>query len=333
MLIIFFLLNNENEPNKQKNGFKRSFVNSTVILVNTISTPTDIISISGITANTVFLSKTTTGEILFTDYKGTKKGKLKWRVGHPFYGINNISFVDSPYVYILAGDASTILKTSFNDSEVSEINIPKPIFSKGILINPELFVLRQFSKTVKDQKFVSYNSITGSLREESDISEVHNDGGIATDGMFNYDKKTDILIYTYFYKNSFLLLDTNLNRIGIGNTIDTFSSYQIHVTNITKGKSTYFTNNTPTRFINRASTVYNGKLYVYSTLKADNENADIFKKNMPIDVYDLLSLHYIGSLYLPKMNGKNCYSFKVCDNIIIALYPNEIGYFSIRATK
>lgn len=126
-------------------------------------------------------------------------------------------------------------------------------------------------------------------------------------------------------------MDTNLNLLQTGKTIDTFSSYQASAKGITKNGKTSFSYGAPPKVINSLISADNGMLYVLSQMKADNEDNDTRAKNSVIDIYNMGSSGYVGSLYVPDEAGKRMIAFKVTDGELLAIYTNKLKQFRINS--
>lgn len=153
------------------------------------------------------------------------------------------------------------------------------------------------------------------------------DGKFCVDGMLRYDRHSQILIYLYYYRNQFLVLDTGMHLLYGGRTIDTTRHADIQVAHIPSGDTYYLSS--PARVVNKRAHVSGGQLYVRSMLIADNEDQGAFKRNMVIDVYQLTDGAYQFSFYLPKRNGKDATEFWVVNQTFCVLYRDQLDLYSI----
>ena len=85
----------------------------------------------------------------------------------------------------------------------------------------------------------------------------------------------------------------------------------------------------PSRIVNWESDVSDGKLYINSWMKADNESIHQFNNNSVIDVYDVITGAYKKSFYVPFFRGEKMESFKVCKNELVAIYKSYIAAYHI----
>ncbi len=222
-----------------------------------------------------------------------------------------------PYRFL--GNRGLIIRNPTGDS------LHTPPFTRGVSISPASFILRGPDPSSKDQVFMKVQG--KKVTYEQGISEVHNDAGISTDGTLNFDAQTGLLAYTYFSRNRILCFDTNLMHAFTMHTIDTEATYRPLTIALNGGKS--ITNDKPMRFVNRYTCTNEGKLYVHSSLKADNEKEEVWSKNAAIDVYDLSGRTYQGSFYLPRLNGEKMKRFRVDHDRIFVGYDDYTAIYSL----
>jgi len=171
--------------------------------------------------------------------------------------------------------------------------------------------------------------------QSDDITEQLNDGGLGTNGLLHYDPSTARIVYSYFHCNQFVIIDTNLNILYRGTTIDTNRAIKTRVAKVASpivGRYTY-TYAGPPHYVSKTSCVSNGRLYIHSALEADNELHQRFTEESVIDVYDMANGAYRGSFYLPAYEGHRAKEFKISYDTLIALYDGRITTYKIPRAK
>jgi hypothetical protein len=142
------------------------------------------------------------------------------------------------------------------------------------------------------------------------------------------------LVYSLFFVNQFICLDTTLNVIYTGHTIDTVSHFGNKVGSLQIGPhSEGLTNTLPLHITNWESCVWSGKLYVNSMLPAENEQPNAFAKQSVIDVYNLRGGIYEGSFYLPDIDGERLVNFRIMDNIVIEITKHYVATCRIKPSR
>lgn len=321
-------------PNKQNNGFVRKYLLNPYSKLSEIDLRDTLYEIVGATRSTIYITTPVQGEILAVGSNGEKDVR---RIKIPYFSrfydslkLNSLAIkIDSPYIYLFAENKPAIIKTAF-DSSIFEIRIlPPGPFTREVMISADCFILRKLESRLTDQIFVRYDLNSGILKKETDISEIHGDGGIVSDGRLHYDSATKQLYYVYFYKNLILSFDSSLNSASRFFSIDTISSFKIRTGLVRNSGSTAYTNITPANIINKANYVENGLLYNMSALRADNETDKFFSDKSILDIIDLKNGWYRGSICLPASHGSKLSQFIISNSRLISLYTNTIIIYDL----
>jgi hypothetical protein len=151
------------------------------------------------------------------------------------------------------------------------------------------------------------------------------DGIFCTDGSINYSPTLDAFVYVYFYRNEYLGLDTNLNLVFRGKTIDTTSVAKIKVTRL----HDRITMSAPPLVVNRISQVAGDELFVCSEHRATNEFESHWKELSVIDVYNIRDQSYKYSFYVPDFDNHRMESFLVHDDYLVAQFHTNFLLFRL----
>jgi hypothetical protein len=87
----------------------------------------------------------------------------------------------------------------------------------------------------------------------------------------------------------------------------------------------------PPQMVNRIGAVWNGKLYLESMLKADNELPLDFAENTVIDAYSVTNGNYIASFYIPPYKGNKLYMFSIINKKLYAIYGKAVVVYDLPA--
>lgn len=229
--------------------------------------------------------------------------------------------IDSPSFYLKNGASAHLLRGSTGTWNIDTIYSEFPGYLAIQPISKNSFVSQTIDQKAHKSVFIKSN-MPGS---QKDILTKQVDGVICTDGFFDYSSDRHILVYTYRYRNQFLCIDTSLNVLRIGNTIDTTSKARLSVSEV-DGKLTM---SSPPFTVNRATCVDGRNLFVNSNLVAQNESAEISANRSIIDVYDILDGSYRFSFYLFNQDQTRLLSFTVRDTILIAIFPNHLVRYNL----
>lgn len=237
--------------------------------------------------------------------------------------------VDSPYFYLADGLIPFVYRGQLSRRKASPW-IMDVEFTKAIPISSHSLALVSISNwqntILKRMATASEPEFYGHILEPQ-----HNDGVFSTDGMLRFDKISKKLVYVYYYRNEFIVMDTTFQSIHCGRTIDTISVARIKVGKINSKNIRQLA--APSLKVNNDCDASNGELYVQSNILSKSETPREFTDNSVIDVYDLQTLIYQYSFYLPTFNGKKANEFISHENDLYALYGSEVVHYTIRKQK
>jgi hypothetical protein len=316
LFIIAFLVYTADFPNKNKNGFNRHYLQHTVTPLANVSTRGVIQNICGATATQFFFATGNAKKIIVTNHL-LQDRKLITLPVDPSLGLDFYTQTDSPFVYIYAFNKPAIITTNINTGATNTKQLPAGAFTQAQTLGNGTFILRKLSTKVPDQFFVKVTNDTITTGEH--LSEIHMDGGMATDGILHYDPDTHLFTYLHYYNNNYITFDTTLQLARSGHTIDTFTHLHFE---LSQTKNVYSSQG-PDHMINAASCVYKGYLYVRSTLKADNDDEG-YKNNIVIDVYKLHTGEYRGSFYLKGDAREQINKLAIFDDVLVVNCKDRI---------
>lgn len=334
-LIIILSLNLCSESlNINNNGFHRIFYKSNTDLIRITSIDGDNLQCSGIYEDRLYFHTNQFGKLISLNLgledRRNKNFKMDKDYEHT-YPFRILQFGDK--VYIMSYGLPAIFSCSLQGPEHCAIYILQDRYNQAALIGDSTFVIRSYFSNIEgaDYRVIKFD-LKNQLQLKSDrIFEQRLEGGFYNDGQIGFDSVSGNIIYMTYYRNNLLIIDSNLTVTKKAKTIDTSFSSIIKVIkrrHTTDSLKWNFALGSPPKTINRSMSVYGGKVYINSNLKADNESMVIFKKNSVIDVYRCTDGEYMRSFYIPNHKGKTLTSFKVLnDKNIIAIYGNDVALY------
>ena len=147
------------------------------------------------------------------------------------------------------------------------------------------------------------------------------DGVFDTDGQLVTDAKTNQGVYTYYYRNQYMVYQPQNNKFTTGKTIDTTTVAKIEVTTLANGERKM---GAPPQKVNSKTYAYNGLLYVKSKLMGKNEPRSMWKQASIIDVYDYNKNEYLYSFYAYDLQGDKIKEFALNDRYFFGLVGNSV---------
>ena len=237
--------------------------------------------------------------------------------------------IDSPFFYIKAGGLPGIFRGTIDHWRATRILDGITLFDHAVALTKNSFA---FQATGAAEGSTTSQNILCKMSEDveefklnPDILEGQVDDYFSTLGVLRYSKKLNYLVYTYLFRNQYLVIDTNLNLRYKASTIDPVSQARIKPIEVSKGR---YTLASTSAIVNRSSQIYENLLFVNSNLMGTNETKESFDNVSVIDVYDIQKNMYQFSFYLPDHNATRMSSFKVMDDRILALHGHyAVTYF------
>src|SRR5690606_30170019 len=147
------------------------------------------------------------------------------------------------------------------------------------------------------------------------------DGVFDTDGQLVTDAKTDQGVYTYYYRNQYLVYQPQNNQFTRGKTIDTTTLAKIEVTTLAGGEKKM---GAPPHKVNSKTYAYNGLLYIKSELLGKNEPKSMWNQASIIDVYDYNKNEYLYSFYAYDHHREKIREFAITDDYFFGLVGNSL---------
>lgn len=322
VVIVILLDLSSIQPNEIPNGFMRTYIKSARYVCQ--KEIKQIASICGMSKNRVYVTTESVGQVLSFNKQGglidTIQFNLPRKVKYP------ITIVDSPFIYFFHGRRHELYWGNLNTSTYDSLIISGPIFTKAARMGAGKFMLRQFIDGIKDQTLTIFELNDTVIKNTCNQFELKFDNGLATEGKMAFDRCSGLMVYVYNRSNKIVLLDNNLNIKVEGTLIDTntYPLYTKTIWNINKAG-----NDERGYIYNKAVAVDDKTLFVYSKLKADNESSEAFDHNCNIDMYEVPSLKYLGSFYLPKYSKEGIHSLYVQGKLLVAVYSGHIVYFNL----
>jgi len=203
-------------------------------------------------------------------------------------------------------------------------------FSNAVPIDSTGLAVR-YSITKTNENAIGTVDLKDTLKSKINrrLLEKQFDGIIDTDGSLLYNRAIKKIIYVYYYRNEYLLINNQLKLDLKGNTIDTISRADIKLVQNQKSGRTTFSK--PPLRVNRLSASYGNLLFVNSSLPGQYESEDLWKTAVIVDVYDLTDKSYRSSFPIYNIDRKKMRSMYVYGNYLYALIDQKLVCYKLRS--
>lgn len=205
----------------------------------------------------------------------------------------------------------------------------KAYFSILKPINGETAIIRAIDSKTKENTlglFTFKNDV--SLQLNGKLLQKQVDGVFDTDGSLLYNSQLDKIIYTYAYRNEFLIIDSQMSNRTTGHTIDTTSRAQVSVVRI-KSKNTTTLAKQP-KLVNKLTATFGNYLFVNAALIGKYEPEVMWQQASIIDVYDLRANTYAFSFYVYNITGRTMDEFVVLNDKVVSLNGKHLTIEKLR---
>ncbi len=234
-----------------------------------------------------------------------------------------------PNFYLLDGTIPIIF-SGYLATQKAQPHLNKiPSFTKAVIIDSSAIIARTLNSKrehalSKVHIGIEINSVTN-----NNLLEKQKDGFFDTDGSLHYDHATNKVVYVYYYRNQFIVTDSNLNLQQRHRTIDTNTIAKIKTEYVGSQKIRQFS--APPLMINRTSTVLKNVLFINSTLPSRIESKEMWKQANVIDVYNITDGAYLLSFYIYKIRGEQIDEIIANDTHVFALIGSKIVSYRLTA--
>lgn len=330
ILFFIFLVGNASIPNKEKNGFERRWLNESLSLNNSVKIDKAITRICGATANHYFLAGRNPQFLLLlnNNLQVTDTQFFNIRVNEDILSRNMI-FVDSPSVSLHAYNKSQVFSGKLNGFLIDSFRLPTGIVLRSDRISKNKIVTRSLDSTGEHQDFEIFEINRSKALYKSSIISSEESDGWDSDGQVKYDSSTKRLFYIQYYKNRFYCIDTNLNLVYKGRTIDTVQFNNITYKAIIEKDGSKLVPTKARVATNRSFWVNNGFIYVLSGLRADNESLNSFREASIFDVYSGSNGEYVGSFSIPNLSHGKLIDVLITKDEFLVLFSGYLASYTL----
>ncbi|MFY0252896.1 hypothetical protein ACDQ55_02975 [Chitinophaga sp. 30R24] len=331
-IIVLILYAFADKPNEKLNGFKRIIRHEALIPEKSINVQYSGYYFAGSTDRYVYLGNYTAAlHMLRIDQRTMDTAIFNLRVDSTEKAIWKYMrlMVDYPKMYIAEGISPSLFQGNVDSLYLTRFAEKSCYFTHALNIAPATFLVRGANNSV--YRLLKLQTDTPYIIPYPGLLIPQSEGLFSTDGTIIKDKITGKIVYVYQYRNEFICLDSCLESLYTGHTIDTNTIAKIQVATITEQNKRMF--KAPAVHVNRTAYAYNDRLYIISALLADNEPRNESKKHNVMDVYSLSSGIYLYSSYIPKIDHKNTEAILITGNTLYAIAENHLSQYKMNALQ
>ncbi|QIH34475.1 MauE/DoxX family redox-associated membrane protein [Sphingobacterium sp. DR205] len=315
---------------KKENNFTRRFLLHPIIQDRSLDLGVNSYYFAGMDLGNIYLgNKSAPLVITKIDTGLIKTSAVRAKLDKRDHSFKNLKLqVRVPFYYLYDGTVPVIYRGYLMDSLASTISFGDAYFQQLAILDSMKFAIRTQRTSDKQYTLASLDlNKEKKLELRPSILEKQLDGVFDVDGILASHNNSSKLVYTYVYRNQYIVLDSTLNVLNRFNTIDTTSRAKISITRLSNGSNKM---SAPPFSVNKGSVISGNLLFNQSSLKGKHEPTESWKNSTIIDVYSLDEQQYIGSFYLRNKNNLKMTSMIVGDDFLYVIIGNEIIRYKIR---
>lgn len=229
----------------------------------------------------------------------------------------------APYFFLYDGYVPIIYRGLLSDWKAEVWITGKPYFTglqpvsanECIFRSQELATGENVLGTIEVKKILNISKAKNILQKQID-------GIFDTDGTLAYSEGLNTFIYTYLYRNQFIVTNSKLQLKYRGKTIDTTSMANLKVVKIKLSGDTKLA--APPRTVNLRSIAFQNLLFIQSGLRGRFENEKIWRMASIIDVYNHTNNRYLSSFYIYHEDKAKMTDFIATEKNIYAIIGHQI---------
>jgi hypothetical protein len=329
-LTVFVLWKTSDEPNSRNNGFVRAFISNELEPITEIPLPGGITSIAGLIGDSLYFSTVIGGQIAVLDTRTGHLGRRMFlRDSTEISNLSNATIlqVDRWGLTLFDGSQKLIFTRSWNNKKIHTKLVADP-FTRAVKFSSRSIAMRKFKTGERDQYFARYDLKESAAFDDNLVVESIGDAGLVTGGFLDCGPNGHC-IYITRYANHIYSLDSNMNMEKRGTTIDTFSRYTLESRTVLGRRNGLITNGGPTNVVNQTMVMADGRIYVHSLVKADNETLSQFLNTDVIDVYRVDDLRYLGSMRIATENKQHIRKLRIDQGKLYLLYADMLRIYTL----
>lgn len=317
---------------KRNNAFIRRYMPHPIEKLGEYDLKFNSYYIAGIDDDSIYLGNYTTPLYLTTfDYALKKKNEFQIEIDsmHLPYKRVRIS-INSPYVFVGDGTVPVIFKGNINSRRASLYSYQDAYFTEFLIVDSGNIGITTKSFKTKSSALGKINKLNDSIKlvinDEILIKEM--EGTFDSDGILLWNNFLQKFIYTYYYRNKYVIIDKNLNKIKLSKTIDTIGNPILDIAYYSKSKS--YKLGSKSVMVNKHSTTDGKYLYINSDRLGKYEDDEVLRFAKIIDVYDLRDETYAFSFYLYHQPEGKLNAFRIYKDLLVAIVDDQLWLYRLK---
>lgn len=252
-----------------------------------------------------------------------------------YRGVDTVKFysprlkVSGSYFFMVDGAVPAIYRGSLSDRVGESLKNDSIYFREFVPLSSSSFAVKSLSGKTGENIFGKVLTYSPHWQQSGNVLEKQKDGIFCTDGILTVNISQRLLVYGYYYRNQFIVMDTAFNLLYRGNTIDTISVARITPAKMSRESSVTLAS--PAYVVNQSLRTDGRWIFIHSSQAAKNEHRDVLMKSSIVDVYNIGTGKYSMSFYIYHFRSvKPMNEFMVIGDRMIVRYGNVLRAFKLK---
>lgn len=238
--------------------------------------------------------------------------------------------VSESYFYFYDGTTPVIYRGSIANWLAKQWLYKAAYFTHMVPVDSTSIAIKALSSTSHENvlgRITKKDTISVSLHPKIIVKQA--DGIFDTDGMLVFNPTTKHLVYTYFYRNEFLVIPSNFKSHQNFKTIDKTEIAKVKTVSLKQKNKKVLAEQPVT--VNKNSTSFADYLLIQSGIMGNYEPKDTWNTAAIIDTYAISTGTYQFSFYIPHQAGKTLNSFALSTSKLIAINGQYLTLYQLKA--
>ena len=315
---------------KKENNFTRRFLLHPVLEDKTLDLGLNSYYFAGISNGRIYLGNITAPLLITTVDTALKQIQtIRASLDHSDYRFRNLQLQvkDSNY-YLFDGSVPVIYRGTLGDTMTHTISYQDAYFTQLAILDTSTFAIRTQSSQNKQYVLATLNlNNNPKLQMYPSVLKKQIDGVFDVDGKLITGHSNQEVLYTYTYRNEFIVMDKQLSVLRRLHTIDTTTIAKIQTRRLSDGTHKM---SAPPLKVNGTVVLHGDLLFIHSNLKGKHESPQMWKKASIMDIYRTTEQEYVGSFYVNKQ-GDDAFSYMIIDDrYLYILIGNNLKRYRFR---
>ncbi|MDY7396860.1 hypothetical protein UMM65_16560 [Aureibaculum sp. 2210JD6-5] len=329
IVIVLFMASENNI--QRNNAFIRRIPPHIVKQLKSIDLKFNSYYIAGMTDQTIYLGNSTAPllitEISLRTYQLKTHQIVLDQMNLPFRSVR--IEVKPPYFFVADGSIPILFRGYITDWQAKTLSKNTAYFSLWTVIDSTSFGIRALSSTNQEQILGKlYKNHSYKVKFSTNLLKKQVDGYFDVDGQLLWNTNLQRLIYVYYYRNEYIVFNSELQLDFKGNTIDTIQSVSLKIADLKKTNQKKLLGNPIV--VNKMVTTNDEFLFINSERLGRYEPKDLLKKASIIDVYNLKNANYVFSFYAFGEIGAKGKSIKANNDLFVMIIGNLLYIYKLQ---